>query len=70
MHTPGEPDLRVSVMGDSRNKNKISFISPRMLGDADLGTGGAKMTTSAAQSLSANMWQLREDHQLIIRDMQ
>lgn len=45
MHTPGEPDLRVRVMGDSRNKNKISFISPRMLGDADLGTGGAKMTT-------------------------
>jgi hypothetical protein len=45
MHTLGEPDLRVRVMGDSRNKNKISFISPRMLGDADLGTGGAKMTT-------------------------
>lgn len=49
MHTPGEPDLRVSVLGDRRNKNKISFISPRMLGDADLGTGGAKMTTIGAK---------------------
>jgi len=45
MHTPGEPDLRVSISADRRNKNKVSFMSPRMLGDADLGTGGAKMTT-------------------------
>jgi hypothetical protein len=44
MHTPGEPDLRMLIWGAKRNSNEIDFSSPRIIGEADLSTGGAKMT--------------------------
>jgi hypothetical protein len=44
MHTPGEPDLRMLIWGAKRNGNEIDFSSPRIIGQADLSTGGAKMT--------------------------
>jgi hypothetical protein len=44
MHTPGEPDLRILIWGTKRNSNEIDFSSPRIIGEADLSTGGAKMT--------------------------